>query len=649
MSEHRRKFPEQESSDLATPYSECAETVQRLHTAVVGLERAGKVLQLPPLEGREWFELLRQKLMPQLLDDAYLVVAVVGGTNIGKSVIFNHIAGSCVSSTSPLASGTKHPVCLVPPGFMERHDLESIFQGFELHEWTSSKTALENHAEHRLFWKTSEQTPDNLLILDTPDIDSDAPINWHRADIIRRCSDVLFAVLTQQKYNDAAVKQFFRKAADDDKAVIIVFNQCQLPEDEDYWPLWLDTFCRETKIEPEILYISPNDRRAAEENRLPFYERNRSSAAEPSQDAGQDDSREKVSNLTDDLSRLRFSELKLRTLRGSLRHLLDADAGVPEYLREVEHLSSEFLLASQRFSSESVVRIRDWPSIPNTLLVAEIRKWWKTHYEGWARHVHRFYDTVGQGVTWPFRFVKDRMQSEQTHPLEVYRKQEWTILLKAVEEVFEKLSWMSESGNELLQPHFERLLAGKTREDLLDQLRIRHQEVNLDVELEDVVNAEMQSFQTDSPELYKFYKQLNHVSAAVRPMTSVVLFTLGWGPAGEVVAPLIANAAAHTIVPIVADFAGGAVAAVAGETALSGAAAQSTGFLQAKLQRLQTTFTARRAGWLVELLKDQLLGSLPEELQAAAEVPQSEEFQQVVTILNVLTEQLQNTLEIRTA
>ena len=51
------------------------------------------------------------------------------------------------------------------------------------------------------------QSP-NLVILDTPDVDSDAPVNWQRADAVRQAADVLVAVLTQQKYNDAAVKQF---------------------------------------------------------------------------------------------------------------------------------------------------------------------------------------------------------------------------------------------------------------------------------------------------------------------------------------------------------------------------------------------------------------------------------------------------------
>ena len=243
---------------MSTPYADCAKKVERLHAAVVQLERTCRSLNLDPLAGRKWFDLLSQKLLPQLSDDAFLVVAVVGGTNIGKSVIFNHLAGCRASSTSPLASGTKHPVCLVPPGFVDCHDLRSILRGFQLHEWTTSDTALEHHKDDRLYWRTSPETASNLMILDTPDIDSDAKVNWDRADKVRLSADVLIAVLTQQKYNDAAVKQFFRKAADEDKAVIVVFNQCQLPEDEHYWPIWLDTFCRETGITPEFVYIRPS-------------------------------------------------------------------------------------------------------------------------------------------------------------------------------------------------------------------------------------------------------------------------------------------------------------------------------------------------------------------------------------------------------
>ncbi len=78
--------------------------------------------------------------------------------------------------------------------------------------------------------------PPRLLLLDAPDVDSDVAVNWRRATAIRQAADVLVAVLTQQKYNDAAVKQFFRAAVEADKPIIVVFNQCELEADRAYWP-----------------------------------------------------------------------------------------------------------------------------------------------------------------------------------------------------------------------------------------------------------------------------------------------------------------------------------------------------------------------------------------------------------------------------
>ncbi|MEX2287065.1 MAG: GTPase domain-containing protein [Planctomycetaceae bacterium] len=625
---------------MSTPFRQCAETIQRLSRAVEKLGTLVGVLRVEPLEGREWYDVLRQKLSPQLTDDAFLVVAVVGGTNIGKSVVFNHIAGTRASSISPLASGTKHPVCLVPAGFCDDHDLAAIFEGFRLDEWTRSDEAMQDDDEHRLFWKTSDETPDNLLVLDTPDIDSDALVNWYRADIIRRTADVLIAVLTQQKYNDAAVKQFFRKAAAEDKAVIVVFNQCELPEDEAYWPLWLATFADETKIVPEIVYVVPNDRRAAEANQLPFYERQWRNGSESTTASADDLEQNAARDLSADLSRLRFADIKLRSLRGSLNRLLDDDTGVRAYLREIEQRSSEFLATAKRLSLDSVVPVNNWPTIPNKLLVAEIRQWWRDTQTGWAHNVHAFYDTLGKGMLWPFRFAGRKLRGEQQPPLERYRELEWPTCLKVIEDVFQNLTWMSESGSGLMRPHLERILAGTSRRELLHELKRRHDAIELEEELHDVVLERMRAFQTNSPELYRFMRQLNNVSAAVRPVTSVVLFTMGWGPAGDVVAQYVAHAAAHAVVPIVADFAGGTAAAVAGESALSSVAGQSAGFLQAKFQELQTTFTARRAAWLADQCKELLLGTLPAEMQSAADIPRSDAFRDVAAIVDALEEQL---------
>jgi hypothetical protein len=665
---------------LSGLFHNCSAATQRLFRAVTGLECAAKLLQPPPLAGQEWFELLRQKLLPQLTDDSFLVAAVVGGTNIGKSVIFNHLAGCKASATSPLASGTKHPVCLVPPGFAETHDLAAIFEGFSLREWRSKDEALRETGEHLLFWRTSDATPENLLVLDTPDIDSDAPVNWQRADHVRRCADVLIAVLTQQKYNDAAVKQFFRRAAEEDKAVIIVFNQCLLPEDEEFWPVWLETFCRETGIEPEIVYLAPNDRRAAEENRLEFYERDwrdgrgqsegrkvegrRSEVGEPGTQysvlSTQYSNRPSYANrestdhspltthhspanaLMADLAHLRFEDVKLRTLRGSLRELLDERRGVPSWLRELTLRSGRFQSAADLLAAEKIARRDDWPAVPNSVLVNELRAWWQQQREGWSKKVHNFYNAVGTGLTWPFRFAKQKLaQSEPTAPFEQFRRLEWGAILKTVEDVYDRLSVLSDAGHPLLEERLKALLSGERRTRLLQTLEAEHAEINLGEQLKQTVHAEMMTFRNESPKLYGFFKKLDKTAAAVRPATSVVLFLVGAGPGGNAAAHVITDSALQTVVHVAGDVAGGTVAAAVGDQAVSGTAASGLGYIEAKFRKLHAAFTARRLEWLLERLRTHLWGTLLEELAAGATIRQTAEYQAVEAALAELAEQLE--------
>ena len=77
-------------------------------------------------------------------------MAIVGGTNIGKSVIFNLLAGEVASASSPLAAGTKHPVCLAPKELADPALLGRLFESFALHAWRSADDPLEDSPENRL-------------------------------------------------------------------------------------------------------------------------------------------------------------------------------------------------------------------------------------------------------------------------------------------------------------------------------------------------------------------------------------------------------------------------------------------------------------------------------------------------------------------
>src|SRR5262245_40122801 len=98
---------------MPTDYRAWSRQVYGLHRARAGLRPMAAAVGIEPPDGEEWYELLERKLLPQLAAEPFLVVAVVGGTNIGKSALFNHLAGEVASRVSPLAAGTRHPVCLV--------------------------------------------------------------------------------------------------------------------------------------------------------------------------------------------------------------------------------------------------------------------------------------------------------------------------------------------------------------------------------------------------------------------------------------------------------------------------------------------------------------------------------------------------------
>ena len=639
--------PQDDSTQLAS----FAALTRRLGTALVELEQRASALRIKPLAGRDWYDLLVRKLLPQLTDEAYLIVAVVGGTNIGKSVIFNHIAGFRASASSPLASGTKHPVCLLPTGFDTDHDLQKLFPAFELRPWGNSDEALDSHDEHCLFWRTNDEVPQNLVILDTPDVDSDAPVNWHRADAVRQAADVLVAVLTQQKYNDAAVKQFFRKAAAEDKAALIVFNQVELPEDEPYWPRWLQTFCDETGLSPEFVYLAQNDRKAAEAIRLNFEERkwpitpaadeidphSEAAAKCPGQSpgAGQNASSLPPVRLKTVLSQLRFSEIKLRTLRGSLRQLVAETDGAPAYLREVWIRSQQFRDAGNVFAARGLIRQADWPMAPNSLLVDEMWAWWDLHREVWTSNIHGFYAHVGRWVNGGVRLVRNRIWGEQTNPLDEYRQAEWGVIVRVLQQVYDQLRLVTTLGNELLTDRLEQLLAGTTCESVLDQLRREHDAFDFELLARTLVDSEMTALKNDRQQLFDILRNADRAAAVVRPLLTFLL-ALGGGLGAE---DVLVNAGSQWVTHVAVDATAAAGTSVAGE-AVVGSASGVLGQTKAWLLQLHEKFKNQREAWLIEKLRLHLLGGLLTDLHQGETIPQSAAFDEAKALIRQLNDRL---------
>jgi len=609
-------------------YDHWAAKVRRFHEAARAVEPLAARLGVASPRGQEWFELLCHKLLPQLELPPLLVVAVVGGTNIGKSLLFNHLIGEHASGVSPLAAGTRHPVCLVPPEADDAALLGRLLEGFELRAWRSPEDALSDGDENWLFWRTGRNVPSRLVLLDTPDIDSDVAVNWERARAIRRVADVLVAVLTQQKYNDAAVKQFFREAAIADKPIVVVFNQCDLEADRPYWPEWLATFCGQTGARPELVYVVPLDRRAAAELRLPAYAVGTTGRDAPSEPRV----------LREDLAGLHFDAIKIRTFRGALARVLDAERGADAYLETIRAAAGEYQAAARALSAAEMARVR-WPALPSSVLVEEIRAWWDADRAVWSRRVHGFYRALGQGVTWPIRAAYGAIVSGKADPIESLRLQEREAIVLAVEKLLDELDRLAQVGSDALKPHLRRLLGGRAREDLLARVQSAHDALPpVDDDYRDFLHRELNAWKQANPGAVRFLRSLDHVAAIARPAITISLAVSGWIVAGDLVSQATVHAVSQTAGNLATE------AAIAGGIAGGGEALVSTtseGVRHAAgrlFTQLQARYAQGRAAWLARWLDAELLGGLLADLRFGAEVPQSDQFLALERTLSSLRE-----------
>ncbi len=610
--------------------------ILQLQQRVDALAKEAAQLDLPAVTTTEWYQLITQKLIPQLSDSTFLVVAVVGGTNIGKSVIFNHLCGSKVSATSPLASGTKHPTCLAPPRFANEAALETIFSEFELRHSDDADDALQATDDDVLFWRESKTAPENLLLLDTPDIDSDAQINWSRADKVRRSADVLIAVLTQQKYNDAAVKKFFRCAAEEDKSILVVFNQLLIPDDDDYWPIWLKTFCEETGISPEYVYVAPHDRRAAEQNELPFYHRQWPLTEETVH-------AQTTRDLMVDLSELRFEEIKLKSLAGAVTALSDSQAGIPAYLSEIRRRSGIYGDAWKRLTERLQEISVTWPAVPNPIVIQEVRSWWKEHRTGWEASVHGFYDALGRGIMWPIRQLQHRDPTAEPQWITNYRQQEWRTIQQQLVAIYDRLESLAQHGHPVLATRLNQLMAGQTRENTLAAIKEEHLHARFEEELEALVRLQMQTFRDERKDWFKVLQRLDTVAAAARPAVTVALFATGFGPVGNAMMPMMTDTALQAALHVAGDVTAGTVTAAVGETAISSSTSTGMRYLEAWFHQFHQSFVKVRQIWLIQQLQKHLWGSFLDDLQNAADLPNTEEYKAVERELHTL-----KTLEFQT-
>jgi hypothetical protein len=478
--------------------------------------------------------------------------------------------------------------------------------------------------------------PPRLLLLDAPDVDSNATMNWQRAKAIRQAADVLVAILTQQKYNDAAVKQYFRAAVEAQKPIVVVFNQCEIEADRDYWPQWLATFCEHTGARPELAYVVPYDRKAAEGLKLPFFSIQTNKAFD-SRSGAPSAPVLRESNLRDDLAALHFDAIKIQTFRGALDRVLDAEHGLPAYLDSIRRAAGEFSAAAAALSATEMARV-GWPSLPASVLVDEIGHWWDRSRQDWSRRIHGFYRVFGRGVTWPVRTAWNAMAGPIVDPMILFQQQERAAIVLAVEKLLDELGRLAQVGNDTLRPRLQELLGGHARANLLARVQSAHQaQPAIDEDYRAFLQAELDQWRQSNPRAVRFLQSLDHVAALARPAITVGLFFTGLHFAGDLAGQAVTHAATTTAGQLATEAAIAGGITGGGEVLVGGT---SEGVRQAAgrlFGRLQSRYAQQRADWLAKWLEQELLGNLLADLRRGAEAPSSKEFQEIEAAMAVLS------------
>jgi hypothetical protein len=122
--------------------------------------------------------------------DAY-VLALVGGTGVGKSSLLNALAGSAVSPASVRRPTTSEPVAWIPAS--EHESLGALLEWLDVRE-------VREHGSDGLR---------SVAILDLPDMDSVAADHRERVEALLPRVDAVAWVTDLEKYHDAVLHDAF--------------------------------------------------------------------------------------------------------------------------------------------------------------------------------------------------------------------------------------------------------------------------------------------------------------------------------------------------------------------------------------------------------------------------------------------------------
>jgi hypothetical protein len=468
-----------------------------------------------------------------------------------------------------------------------RVELAELFPGFRPVPWTSEADALDASAADVLVWREDPggTQPERLVVLDTPDIDGTLRENWHRAELVRTAADVLVAVLTQQKYNDAAVRDFFAAAAAAGKTMIVVFNMVDWPRQRERIAGWLATFVAETAAAPVAVYAAPHDFAAADAGRITLH---------PLPELTPDGSSQ---SLAERLACGDFDRIKRQAMAGAMRVVADPDRGLAAWLTSIDRAAAGWRDSQRTLEREGRVQV-ELPPPPREAVWDEVWRWLEPRRTAVDLVVSSGYRAVGRGVSWVARRVG--VGRTATERKEDFAATELEALKRALADFVDRLDDACRRDPRLAARLGPRL-ATADRAAWYADLERRHAALPLvSDDYRTFVRTELDRFADTNPGMVKAVLAGLTVGSVVRPVMTLALFS-----AGAAAVPAAAGVLHHVL-----DFGVTVAAPLAGE----GAVAAASQGIRPLIERLFAGWSAERARVLAETLHNVVLGDGVEQI-----------------------------------
>ncbi|MCZ6601930.1 MAG: 50S ribosome-binding GTPase [Planctomycetota bacterium] len=158
---------------------------------------------------------------------APVIAVLAGGTGVGKSTLFNTLAGKKVSEIS-----VKRPCTTAPLVYHHRDHSDALAGPSFLPGYARGQEKVDSDGKGVVLVPHSDDALHNVILIDSPDFDSVSDRNRDLSEDLLRLADLIVYVVNPEKYADDEVWRVIRKIGGMGHRTLFLFNRAHGEKDE---------------------------------------------------------------------------------------------------------------------------------------------------------------------------------------------------------------------------------------------------------------------------------------------------------------------------------------------------------------------------------------------------------------------------------